>query len=244
METRPKDNIDILIENLIHEDMEQIDISDEEIEMEWHKLQHTLNHRKTSKKKTYKKVAAIAASTIICLGLISVITDHSIIARRTNTTTSTIEQHEEKTVIRSSSSMNQEQTNPGVDDTDNTMIMSIEDAREFVNFHFKELPFTLENAVITAPGEDIYIVELNYINEKGKIRLSQFLEGIESKRAIGIPKDSTVETFVLNNIECLFIKIGQIKGKTLWSSQGISFSLDVKYDISKEEMIEMIKTIK
>lgn len=244
MKKEPKDRLDLIIEQAIREKMDSIDISEDEIEQEWLRLQESLQFDNKNKKKAlkYKKIAIIAASIILSLFLIKPIIDKGILARKPSTVENRIERNDDDIVIQNSSSLISDDENKEAD-TNNSMRMSIEEAREIVNFKFKELPYSLNHLVVTELGNDNYDIELNYKNDKGKIRFIQLMEGIDTKRSIGVPQDSEIETIDLNGTKYTIIEIVNKKTKVIWSSFGINYTLDIKYTISRDEVVSIIRAI-
>lgn len=128
------------------------------------------------------------------------------------------------------------------DETDDSSIEinNIEEASNFIDFDFRELPYKLEEAMV----ENEYTIILNYVNEKGNIEFIQNLEGDESSEVITVAKDSTIEFFKIRNTDYTLININNRKFKIMWSSFGVKYCITTNYSISKEEAINIIKSLK
>ncbi|MDF2548556.1 MAG: hypothetical protein K0R93_3454 [Anaerosolibacter sp.] len=240
---RNKDVLDKVIEDAISNELDEIEITDDEIEAEWLKLKNmTPQTISKPKSRKYNKAIAVAATTFLAIGVFSFLILNATTASKTNKSQSAVTETEERKSIERESSI-EEMPKDGQENS-NEMSVSIENARDIVNFDFKELPYTLEGTLVTTLPNSFFIIELNYTWDDQKIRLTQFLEGFEFKQNIGIPNESTVEKIDKNGVEYTYINIGNKKTKVIWSSMGINYTLDLKSNATKEETMEIIEAMK
>jgi len=195
-----KDNLDKLISEVLEEEINDIDITDEEIEIQWMKLQEKSKNIKAPRKNNLRKIAAV-------IGVLAGITmlnlpNSETSAWKVPNIIDIIKPKEGVTSINQSLSIGE-----GIqivdEDVDTTFkINSTEEIRDIVTFNFKELPYDLDEGVVRGSLDGGEIVYLNYISDKGKIELIQMRQGLEFTQSINIGKDSNVSEIKLM-IHCI-----------------------------------------
>ncbi|CAH2215083.1 DUF4367 domain-containing protein [Tepidibacter aestuarii] len=233
-----EDRMDDLIKEILKEDVEDVQISNSEIEFEWRKLQG-LEKSKKENKKSYKRIASIAAIITISLMMINSFSSTQSYSWKIFKTKDIDEKTEGSISIEEQSSSQELKEYDETDDS-SIEINNIEEASNFIDFDFRELPYKLEEAMV----ENEYTIILNYVNEKGNIEFIQNLEGDESSEVITVAKDSTIEFFKIRNTDYTLININNRKFKIMWSSFGVKYCITTNYSISKEEAINIIKSLK
>ncbi|MEJ8552755.1 hypothetical protein [Tepidibacter sp. Z1-5] len=233
-----EDRIDDLIKEILKEDVEDVQISNSEIEFEWRKLQG-LEKSKKENKKSYKKIASIAAIITISLMMVNSFSSTKSYSWKIFKQKNISEKTEGSISIEEQSSSQELKEYDEIDNS-SVEINNIEEARNFIDFNFRELPYKLEEAIVV----NEYKIILNYINEKGKIELIQKLEGDESSSSMTVAKDSIIESFKIGNIEYTLININNKNFKIMWSSFGVKSCITTNYTILKEEAITIIKSLK
>lgn len=235
------DQFDMLITEVLKEEINDIDISDEEIEEQWLKLQEKLKPVKTTRKNNIKKVAVIVGALIGFT--VFNLPNSEISAWKVPSIIDILKPKEGITSINQKQSIGDgiQIVNEEVEET--ITINSIEEARDIIPFNFKELPYDLEEGLIEGALDDEEIVYLNYITDKGKIRLIQMKQGLEFSQAINIGKDSEVSEIEINGTLYSIATISEERTKIIWASFGIHHTIDVYYPISTDEAIELIKVM-
>lgn len=225
------EKFDKLIEEAIKEEIESVNVTDEEIQEEWVKLEKSL--KRNNNRTLYKKLTLVVAAVIVFL-LIPIVTDYSYswkIFKIFN-----IKSMDNKDVISEISSINDNIK----ENSSNQTSMNINDAKNIINFRFKELPYEVED--ITVIGRKKIVI--NYKTEKGPIEFNQKLQGIESNNTINVSKNNKIEKFKFNSMEYTYINIDDKITKLVWSDNGIKSTLNIYYSIELEEAKNFIKKIK
>lgn len=233
-----EDRMDDLIKEILKEDVEDVQISNSEIEFEWRKLQG-LEKSKKENKKSYKKIVSIAAIITISLMVVNSLSSTQSYSWKIFKQKNINEKTEGSISIEEQSSSQELKEEDKIDNS-SVEINNIEEARNFTDFDFRELPYKLEEATV----ENKYTIILNYINEKGKIEFIQNLEGDESSEVMTIAKESTIESFKIGNIDYTLINTKDRYFKIIWSSFGVKSYITTNYFISKNEAINIIKSLK
>lgn len=233
-----EDRMDDLIKEILKEDVEDVQISNSEIEFEWRKLQG-LEKSKKENKKSYKKIASIAAIISISLMVVNSLSSTQSYSWKIFKEKNINEKTEGSISIEEQSSSQELKEEDEIDNS-SVEINNIEEARNFIDFDFRELPYKLEEATV----ENKYTIILNYINEKGKIEFIQNLEGDESSEVMTVAKESTIQSFKIGNIDYTLINTKDRYFKIIWSSFGVKSYITTNYFISKDEAINIIKSLK
>jgi len=236
-----KDNLDKLISEVLEEEINDIDITDEEIEIQWMKLQEKSKNIKAPRKNNLRKIAAV-------IGVLAGITmlnlpNSETSAWKVPNIIDIIKPKEGVTSINQSLSIGE-----GIqivdEDVDTTFkINSTEEIRDIVTFNFKELPYDLDEGVVRGSLDGGEIVYLNYISDKGKIELIQMRQGLEFTQSINIGKDSNVSEIKINDTLYSIVQIPEEHTKVIWASFGVHHTMDIYYPIEIEEIRELIKVM-
>ncbi|WP_099189684.1 DUF4367 domain-containing protein [Tepidibacter mesophilus] len=233
-----KDRMDELIKEILKEDVEDIQISNSEIEFEWRKLQG-LEKSKKENKQSYKKIASIAAIITISLMMVNSFSSTQSyswkIFKQKN-----INKKTEGSISIEEQSSSQELEQDHEIDNSSVEINNIEEARNFIDFDFRELPYKLEDVIV----ENEHTIILNYINEKGDVEFIQNLEGDESSEVMTMAKQSTIQSFKIKDIDYTLINTKDRYFKIIWSSFGVKYCITTNYSITKEEVINIINSLK
>jgi len=241
-EDKKLNQLDTLITEVLEEEMNDIDISDEEIEAQWMKLQGKSKTTKVTrtKKSDFKKIAVIIGA-LIGLTVLN-LPNSQTSAWKVPNIINIFSSNQNKTINQSLSvgeglQIVDEQTETSI------VIHSIEEARNMVSFNFKELPYTLEEGVIqgTLGGEEV--LYLNYITNKGKISLIQMRQGLEFTQSVNVTPDSDVTEIKINDTLYSIAKISEERTKVIWSAFGVHHTIDIYYPIEIEDIKEMIKAM-
>ncbi|SHH42201.1 hypothetical protein [Tepidibacter thalassicus] len=232
-----KDNLDILIQDILKEDVNNVNISNKEIELEWRKFQNLQNNKNKNKFK-YTKIASVAA--IITVSFIitnSFYLNNSYswkIFRKNN-----INKKSENTLSIEQYSSIEKLKN--YDEIDNELeIIDIKNVHEFINFEFKQLPYELNKVFVKGKNT----IVLNYNNSNGNVKFIQHLEGDKSSEIITVSKFSDIQSFKIGNIKYSLININDKYSKIVWCSFGLKSDIIMNYNISKNEAINIIKSLK
>jgi len=236
-----KDNLDILITEVLEEEIKDINISDEEIEIQWMKFKEKSKAIKPPRKNNLRKIAAI-------IGVLAGIT----MLNLSNSETSAWKVHNIINILNPKegvTSINQTfSVGEGIqivdEDVDTTISTnSTEEIRDIVTFNFKELPYDLDEGIIRGPLGGEEVIHLDYISDKGKIRLIQMRQGLEFSQSINFAKEIKVSEIKINDTLYSVLKISEDHTKVIWASFGIHYTLDIYYPIETEEIKELIKVM-
>ncbi|MBF8984578.1 hypothetical protein IZY60_13825 [Lutibacter sp. B2] len=232
-----EDRMDNLIKEILKEDVEDVHISNSEIEFEWRKLQG-LEKCKKENRKSYKKIASIAAIITISFMMVNSFSSTESYSWKIFKQKNIHQKTEDIINIKDQSSSSE------LDDTNETINtlekINIEDAHKFIDFNFKQLPYTLENSSIIGTNTLI----LNYVANNDKIEFIQSLENNESSNSVTFYNESNMESFTIGNTEYTFINTKNQISEIIWSSFGIKSNITFNYDLSKDECIDIIKSLK
>ena len=249
---KEKDNLDIFIENAIKEKLNDVHISNKEIELEWRKLQVLRSNRETcasevtpgDKKKTfankYMKIAAVIVIAFLSLTAIDLLMGKKSIALKTSIFQNIVTSQNGSTIQIGTE---EDEDNPPTVGNADIKITNIEQAKEFILFDFYQLPYDLTKIVISSPKKNP-ILYLTYNTDEGEIVFKQFLEGIKRSETIEVAKDGLVQKFQYDSIEWVFITFPDIYSNLIWSQYGVNYSLDFDYEIFKEQSIDIIKAMR
>jgi hypothetical protein len=227
-----RDELDLLLEEAITAEVESIDISDIEIEEEWNKLAKLRNVRRSKGK--YKMIAGVAAVIIVSIMIFPLFTRETYSWKIFNIFK--IQENENNKIIDEVSTSNEIESNKNM----GLLSVSIDDARDIIDFDFKELPFEIKEVKVYGRSEII----IHYANDLGLIRFIQELQGMERSSTTSIPKGSKVSSFTSNKIEYNFINIKDKMAKLIWNDSGIKYTIDVKYPLNIENAKTIIESLK
>ncbi len=233
------DELDILISEALKNEMDDIDISDEEIEEEWMKLQEKRNKIKPHKKNNFKKVAIIVG-VLVGFTMINLPSSETQ-AWKVPNIIDIFKSDENKTTVNHNLSIGEGIEKIDTEGEERIATSSIEEVRNIVSFKFRELPYSFEDAIIEGPLNEEEILYLNYKTSKGKVRLIQMRQGLEFAKTVNVDNNSEVMRIEFNNVSYSIIKIHEEQTKVIWSSFGINYTMDIYYPIEIEEIKEMIK---
>ena len=237
------DQLDILISEVLESEINNIHISDKEIDEQWIKLQEKSKNMKITKtrKGNLKRVAVIIGA-LVGVTIIN-LPSSEISAWKVPNIINILSFNQNKTSINQSLSIGDGLE--VIDEEIDTRILvnSIEEVRDILSFNFKELPYNLEDAIIEGVLEE-EVLSLNYVSNQGKIRLIQMRQGLEFTQSVNVGQDSDVSELKINDTSYSIIKISEERTKVIWSSFGINYTLDVYYSIEIEEIKELIKAMK
>lgn len=241
MSKNKSNELDILICEALKNEMNDIDISDEEIEEEWIKLQNKPNKIKPHKKNKFKKVAIIVG-VLVGFTMIN-LPNSETQAWKVSNIINIFKSDENKTTVNHDLSIGEGIEKIDAEDEEKITTNSIEEVRNIVSFKFKELPYDFEDAVIQGPLEGEEILYLNYKTDTGKIRLIQMRQGLEFSKTVNVGNNSDVTKIEFNNASHSIIKINKNRTKVIWSSFGINHTIDIYYPIEIEKIKEIIKAM-
>lgn len=240
-----KDKLDLLdtfITEVLVEAMNDSDITDEEIEQQWLKLQAKTEHIKVHRKNSFKKAAIIIIGVLAGFTMMN-LADSEISAWRVQNIMNILNDKE------NGSSIEQKLSVGGglriVDEEADLRIItsSIEEVRDSISFNFRELPYDLEDASIEGSFDGGEIVDLNYKTNQGRVRLTQMRQGIEFTQSVNVNLDSDITEMKINNTSYSIVKINEERTKVIWSCFGVNHTMDIYYPIEIEEVKELIKAM-
>ncbi|ABR50750.1 hypothetical protein Amet_4682 [Alkaliphilus metalliredigens QYMF] len=233
------DQLDTLITEVLEEEMNAIDITDEEIEQQWLKLQEKSKKKKIPIKTNYKRAAIIIIGVLSGFTLLN-LADIEISAWKIPGITNILNASDKGSSIEHNLSVG-----GGLEVLEEERILtnSIEEVRHIVSFNFKELPYQLEDALIEGPFDGAEILDLNYTTNQGRISLQQMRQGLEFTQSINVNPTSEILEILLDNIPYTIVKVTETHTKVVWSSFGINHTMDIFYAIEIEEVKEIIKAM-
>ncbi|SNT13954.1 protein of unknown function [Anaerovirgula multivorans] len=237
-----KGKFDILLGTVLQEEMEDMDISEEEIDQEWDKLQRKLSSDRKKKQKNLKKIAVLLLGTVISLGMLNLATTNESAAWKRGPIKHII------SVFDNVISINRDSTSVEGDKfpdqyEQNIIKGTIKDARDIVNFNFRELPFEIEQVLIKVSNDNMHFLELNYLYDNKSLRWTQYVQGIEHSENINVAANSTVKEMTINDTEYTIIRIPERQTMLVWTYFGVRNRLNINEDIPNEEMIEIINAM-
>ncbi|MCC5908826.1 MAG: hypothetical protein JJT76_00065 [Clostridiaceae bacterium] len=245
MDSEKKDMLDYLLESVVKEEVEAVDVFDEDIQEEWMKLQFKLLQKQKKKKKRFIKVAAILVGSMLTLSMLNLLSiDESTAGRRSPFKQVVTVFDNMMTISRDTATAEIEEINNSVHVLQQEIIEgSIEDAREIVNFNFRELPYEVDSVLIEIHGNDRHLLELNYLYNEKRIRFTQYVQGIESSQSINVAPNSTVEEVMVGDTEYTIIRIAETYTSIFGSYFGVSNTLDINSDVDVDKAIEIISAM-
>jgi hypothetical protein len=244
MEKSKNDRIDEIIIDVLHEDLNQINIDEEKIEREWRKIENKIKIANETKKRKIAQIAVAAAMIVISLISFELFIPGEVTATKSSSVKKIIDLFDKKTTIKNNSSIN-ENNETSIENEISEMEISLEDAQDIMSFKIKELPFERDGSVIVRSSNDKPItVIMNYVNDKGDLAFYQSSEGEESQANINVSKNNKINKIEIDGIEVAHINIGEKISKATWSYFGIGYVIDADYVMSDNEVKEIIKAMR
>ncbi|ABR48021.1 hypothetical protein Amet_1852 [Alkaliphilus metalliredigens QYMF] len=235
-----KDNVnqfDMLIAETIEEEMNGIHITDEEIKQQWMKFQEMNSNKKVHRKINYKKAVVIIIGALVGFTMMNLM-DIEISAWRMPNIVSVFTRSEDKVTVERTYSVGEGIEIIPEEEIPRMVTNYIEEVRDMISFNFKELPFHLEEAMIEGD-----MLHLNYINDEGEIRLFQMPHGLEFAQTIHFRAGSEINEVTIDGVSYTIVRIIESRTKVIWSSFGISHTMDIDYPIEFEEVIDLLKAM-
>ncbi len=228
------DRFEGLINDAITEKMNEIPVTEEDIELGWSKLQSLRKRNKMSSFTAHKRAAIIVIGVISSMLMINAFTNiESGAWQKLNFIN--IFRKEEAITINTSSTLS---NTPNIEN--NTILTNIEEAKSLVPYKIKELPFEVDEVLIHVTGP-VHIVEITYDDER--IRFRQQQAGIENKQSINLHPDSEVEEITINGQNYILATVTGRKGLAVWSNERMNYTINFNYGITIEEIVELIKAM-
>lgn len=233
------------MEKVVKEEMEEIDITDEEIEEEWLKLQFNTSKKEKNTKRLFKKIAALIIGSILTIAMLNIFSVEESIAGKRGPLEQIITTLDNILVLNRESTLVEAGDNVVKDSplSIERIEGTIEDAREIIRFNFRELPLELDTLLIEIHGNNREIIELNYLYGETKIRVTQYVQGIEHSANINVTADSTVEELTIGGIDYTVVKITDNYTSVFGYYFGVNITLDINGSINTDEIIEILKAM-
>lgn len=232
---------DTLIEEVLQDEIDKIDISDEEIEEQWLKLKEKSKHVNSSRKKGFRKVAVIIG-TLLGVTMFT-LPNSETSAWKVPNIINIFSNNQSKSINHNLSIGEGLQIADDEEAETGFIINSIEEARNIVSFNFRELPYDLKEGLIEGSLGGEEILYLNYKSNQGEIRLIQMQQGLEFTQSVNVGQDSDVTEIKINNTSYSIAKVSEERTKVIWSSFNIHHILDIYYPIEIEGIKEIIKAM-
>lgn len=228
---------DMLIAEALEAEMNSIHLTDGEIEQQWMKFQKRNSNKKGHRKMNYKKAAVFIIGALAGFTMMNLV-DIEISAWRVPNIVSIFTQNEDKVTVERNYSVGEGLQIIPEEEIPRIVTNYIEEVRDIISFNLKELPFHLEEAMIEGD-----MLHLNYINDEGEIRLFQMPQGLEFSQTTHFRAGSEINEITIGDVSYTIVRITESRTKVIWSSFGISHTMDIDYPIEFEEVIELLKAM-